>query len=81
MSDFETLMAKADRSSNNFRFRDLCRLAELAGFILEKRGGTSHLQYHHPAVRIRISLLEAGHGRAKPYQLRQILRFIEQHVL
>jgi predicted RNA binding protein YcfA (HicA-like mRNA interferase family) len=79
--DLDRLLAKARNSPNNFRFRDLCRLAELAGFVLERRRGTSHLQYRHRRFGIRIALQEAKNGQAKPYQIRRIVAFIEEHFL
>jgi hypothetical protein len=78
---FEKLYRKAANSPDNLSFSDLCALAEAVGFVLRKRGGgTSHLIYRHPKVR-ELMNLQNDHGKAKPYQVKQLLTLIEEYEL
>ncbi len=56
---------------------DLCRLAEGLGFELRRVSGSHHV-YVHPDVPELINL-QAAHGQAKPYQVRQLLRLVERY--
>ena len=77
MPDFEKLIKKARNSPNNLDFDDACALAESAGFVERKRtSGSSHRIYKHPEVRELLNLQEYN-GKAKPYQVRQLLSLIE----
>ncbi len=64
----------------NLPFVDLVALVERAGF--EKAGGKgSHDVWHHPTHRTDSPLsdivtLQSHKGKAKPYQIRQVVRFI-----
>ena len=68
------LLDTARRSPAGLKFRDLCSLAEAAGFVLDRQAG-SHLIYRH-ATRAdvpRLNLQEGKSGAAKPYQVQQVL--------
>ena len=59
----------------NVRFDDLCRAAETFGFFL--RGGKgSHRVYVRQGVTELLNFQNVG-GKAKPYQVRQLLKVIE----
>ena len=73
------LLQRALQSPNNFRFADVCTLAEAFGFRLARVSGSHHI-YVHPAVRELINLQDV-HGHAKPYQIRQLLQLVERHNL
>lgn len=67
------------RNPRNIRFDDLCRAAELFGFSF--RGGKgSHRIYVRQGVRELLNFQNV-HGKAKPYQVKQFLKIVEQHSL
>ena len=73
------LLAKLSNSQTNVRFGDLVKLARAVGF--QKKGGDgSHEGYAHPAVKEILNLQRDG-GQAKPYQVRQLLKYIEEYNL
>ncbi|MEM1042327.1 MAG: type II toxin-antitoxin system HicA family toxin [Bacteroidota bacterium] len=72
------LLDKARRAPNNFGFGDLEKLAVCAGFVF-RRQSASHRIYRHPdAPSERLNLQPRG-SKAKPYQVRQLLAFIDSH--
>jgi predicted RNA binding protein YcfA (HicA-like mRNA interferase family) len=65
--------------SRNVRFEDLCRLADGFGFHRDRVSGSHHI-YRHP--RGLMLNLQPGHsGRAKLYQVRQLLELVEENGL
>jgi predicted RNA binding protein YcfA (HicA-like mRNA interferase family) len=77
------LYEKAKNSPNNIYFKELCRLAEKAGFQQRKQqSGTSHRIYTHPKLRKEKPLsFQSDGGKAKPYQVRQLLDLIDAYGL
>ena len=76
----EKLLEKAKGSPYNLRFDELCRLAECYGWLFERQDGTSHKVYRHPALGNTPAALmnfQKKDGKAKPYQVRQLLGAIE----
>jgi predicted RNA binding protein YcfA (HicA-like mRNA interferase family) len=73
------LLAKALTGSKNLRFTEAVRLAEAFGFQLS-RVRSSHHVFVHPTLRELVNLQEVG-GRAKPYQVRQLLDLVERYNL
>ncbi|MDQ6784548.1 MAG: type II toxin-antitoxin system HicA family toxin [Actinomycetota bacterium] len=69
----------ADGQLANVRFADARRLAEALGFELDRVRGSHHI-FCHPATGQRLNLQASG-GKAKPYQLRQLLDLVERHAL
>ena len=63
----------------NVRFEDLVDLAEGFGFRLARVSGSHHI-FVHPDVPELLNLQPEG-GQAKAYQIRQLLRLIEEHEL
>ena len=55
---------------------DLCTLAEMAGFVFDRAGG-SHKIYRHPAGGM--MNFQDVNGKAKPYQVKQLLDYISQN--
>ncbi|MBI4374626.1 MAG: type II toxin-antitoxin system HicA family toxin [Deltaproteobacteria bacterium] len=68
-----------ERSLHNIRFNDFCRLVEWFGFV-RKGGRGSHVTYCYPGIR-EILDIQNFKGEAKPYQIRQFLRLVEQYSL
>ncbi len=73
----EGLLAEMRGHSANVRFADVCKVA--THFFGEPRNkGSSHCIWKMPwAGDPRINLQDAG-GRAKPYQVRQVLQAIDR---
>ena len=82
MSKKEKIYSKAKASPNNISFDDLCSLAEDVGFIKRKSSSGSHRIYSHPEIRQSImNFQRPSSGKAKPYQVRQLLSFIDENNL
>jgi len=73
MGKYEKLLQVAIDAPSSLRFSDLCRLAELAGFVFDRSSG-SHWIYKHPGG-FMMNFQNVG-GKAKPYQVKQLLNFI-----
>jgi predicted RNA binding protein YcfA (HicA-like mRNA interferase family) len=65
--------------SKNIRFADMCRLVEAFGFSLSRITGSHHI-FAHPNVPELVNLQEIK-GQAKPYQIRQFLKLVEEYNL
>lgn len=63
----------------NVAFAEMRNLVEGFGFWLTRVTGSHHL-FTHPAIPELINLQEVR-GEAKPYQIRQFLRLVEQYNL
>lgn len=76
------LLQLARHGSGSLKFKNLCALVEAAGFQLDRQVG-SHLIYRHPLRREvpRLNLQEGRSGAAKPYQVKQVLRVIDEFLL
>ena len=72
------LLAKALRSSKNLRFGEALALAKAFGFRLSRTKGSHHI-FVHPRIRELVNLQEVG--KAKPYQVRQLLEIVERYDL
>jgi len=64
----------------NTRFRDLVSLAEAVGFVLIRQRGSHLLFRHRSNPRLRLNL-QPRKGKAKEYQVSQLLAIIEQNNL
>jgi len=73
------LLKKLLSGSRNVSFTDAAGLAEAFGFKLDRVKGSHHI-YIHPDIPEIVNLQEAR-GKAKPYQIRQLLKIIETHNL
>jgi len=84
MSRKNKLYIKALASPADIKFNDLCKLAELVGFVLRKtitNAGNHNYHYRHPITKGIMTFQPDKHGKAKPYQVRQLLKHIEEHDL
>ena len=61
------------------RFSETCTIAEAFGFKLDRVNGSHHI-FIHPDVPEPVNLQDIK-GKAKPYQIRQLLKIIENYNL
>jgi predicted RNase H-like HicB family nuclease/predicted RNA binding protein YcfA (HicA-like mRNA interferase family) len=74
------LLARLARGDlQNVGFTDFCRPLEAFGFAQLRTSG-SHRIFAHPAVAELVNVQDVK-GQAKPYQIRQVLRLVEQYNL
>lgn len=66
--------------NRNLRFDDLLALAQAFGFELRRVRGSHHILLH-PAIAGGVNLQPDAGGRAKPYQVRQLVALVERHGL
>ncbi len=84
MSRKDKLYAKALSSPADIKFNDLCKLAELVGFVLRssiRNRGSHNVHYRHPTTKGIMNFQPDKHGKAKSYQVNQLLNHIEEHEL
>jgi hypothetical protein len=80
MGNREKLLLKAINSPSNLRFEELCKLAEGYGWLLKRQKGTSHRLYENPSLKPeqgRRQNFQSDKGKAKEYQVKQLLEFID----
>lgn len=68
------------RNPSSVAMRELVRLIEAIGYSLDRQHG-SHRIYRHARASLPIINLQADGKQATPYQVRQVLRLIEEHGL
>jgi predicted RNA binding protein YcfA (HicA-like mRNA interferase family) len=73
------LHEKLKISQDIVSFSDLCKLAEMVGFSFDRQKG-SHRVYTHEKFPGIMNFQEVK-GKAKPYQVKQLLNFISEHNL
>ncbi len=80
MGRLRKLLERVRRNPFDVRFDDLVRLVEAAGYVERKRGGgTSHKIFRHPdRPELPLINLQASRGRAKGYQVRQVLDVMDE---
>ena len=76
----QKLLAKLLSGSRDITFLEFVSLLEGFGFKLDRMRG-SHRIYIHPKITELISIQPRGDGKAKPYQLRQFLKLVEEYNL
>ncbi len=75
----EKLLKKILAGINNVSFKDLVRLVEGYGFVLERVNGSHHI-FSNPDIHEIINLQNVK-GQAKPYQVKQFLALLEKYNL
>jgi predicted RNA binding protein YcfA (HicA-like mRNA interferase family) len=70
------LLAKARSSPSGLRFSELCVLAECFGWRFNRSRGSHHI-YKRTGYVQAMNFQDVG-GKAKPYQVRQLLRAIDE---
>lgn len=74
------LLLRISQSQGNVRFGDLERLAEALGFRLDRTSGSHRIYIHTVHRDAQLNLQPIG-GQAKPYQVRQLLKLVEEYDL
>ncbi len=75
------VLEQARRSPANVRFRDLCRLVEAMGYRLRRQKGSHHVFTHASRSELPMVNLQSDGATAKVYQVRQVVRLIDEHQL
>ena len=73
------LLRKVLASPANIRFEEAWALARAFGFYLSRVSGSHHI-FVHPSVRELLNLQDVR-GKAKAYQVRQLLQLVERYNL
>jgi len=73
------LLDKILAGSSNIPFRDFCRLVEAFGFRLSRINGSHHIFTHQDVAEL-VNAQDVK-GGAKPYQIRQFLKLVEEYNL
>jgi predicted RNA binding protein YcfA (HicA-like mRNA interferase family) len=76
----EKLYMRVALAPANTKFEDAVHLAEAVGFELVRCQGSHHVFYHPDLPRVRLNL-QPQHGKAKEYQVRDLLEVIEREGL
>jgi len=77
--DKRKLLKKLIAGSKNVRFSEAKTIAEAFGFRLDRISGSHHI-FLHPDLPELVNLQNVK-GKAKPYQIKQLLKIIEKHNL
>jgi len=70
-------LEEARANITSLRFGNLCALAECFGWVFIRQSG-SHRMYKRSGNTILMNFQEDRNGRAKPYQVRQLLAAIDE---
>jgi predicted RNA binding protein YcfA (HicA-like mRNA interferase family) len=73
------LLQKLLSGSKNIRFSEAVSCAEMFGFRLDRINGSHHI-FIHDDIPDMVNLQDAK-GKAKAYQVRQLLEIVEQYNL
>jgi predicted RNA binding protein YcfA (HicA-like mRNA interferase family) len=73
------ILNKALSSPANLRFKEACDLALAFGFHLSRISGSHHIFARHNLPEL--VNLQNVNGKAKPYQVRQLLGLVERYNL
>ncbi|MBI4684306.1 MAG: type II toxin-antitoxin system HicA family toxin [Nitrospirae bacterium] len=79
MSRIQKLFDRVKNNPQQVRFDEICKLAGVFGFKY-KGGKGSHRVYSQKGI-VEILNFQNVHGMAKPYQVRQFLKIIEDNDL
>lgn len=71
------ILDKALSNSRNLSFRDFCKLIQAFNFKLSRVNGSHHI-FSHPDITELVNVQNVQ-GQAKPYQIRQFLRLVEEY--
>jgi len=75
MGKHDKLLEKAINSPQNFRFAEAIKLAEGFGFQLARTSGSHHI-LKRPGIPELLNFQNIG-GKAKAYQIKQMLELVE----
>ena len=77
MSGIEDILAQMKRNPKDVRFRDLCKVCDHY-FGKARQGGSSHRVYKTPWQGDPRVNIQSKKGKARAYQVRQVLEAIER---
>jgi len=80
MAKRRKLLDKLLSGSYDIRFEDFQALLDGFGFSLDRVRGSHHI-YSHSLISEQLSAQPRHDGKAKPYQLRQFIKLIEEYDL
>lgn len=80
MAKWHKLLDKLLAGSYDIRFNEFVGLLERFGFGLARTQGSHHVFVHSDVMEM-LSIQPRKDGKAKPYQLRQFLRLVEEYDL
>lgn len=72
------LLTKACNNPAGLRFTELCKLCECASMHLDRVKGSHYIYKSDNPFKL-ISIQKMPDGKAKSYQVRQLLDFIDEH--
>jgi len=79
MANTRKLYERAKCSRNNWQFSDFVRLIEGVGYVHARTKG-DHRFYTHPCAPGLLNI-QPRHGEAKPSQIREVVKRIEEYGL
>jgi predicted RNA binding protein YcfA (HicA-like mRNA interferase family) len=75
------LLDAVRNNPRDVRFEDLVRLVKALGFVADRQAGSHGIYVHpNPAVPF-VNLQEGKNGKAKPYQVEQVLDLVDRFKL
>jgi hypothetical protein len=77
MADIDNILAKMRENPKSIRFNDLCKVCNVY-FGESRQSGSSHRVYKTPWQGDPRVNIQNAKGKAKPYQVRQVLAAIER---
>jgi len=77
MSGIEDILAQMKRNPKDVRFRDVCKVCDYY-FGKARQGGSSHRVYKTPWQGDPRVNIQSKKGKARAYQVRQVLEAIER---
>lgn len=77
MRRLRRLVERARSAPHNIDFNDLLWVIKRCGYEGKQRKGTSHWVYLHPAHPLLFLNIQRSRGKAKAYQVRQLLEQID----
>ncbi len=80
MARWQRVFRKLISGSLDIRFDDFVLVSEHFGFVLDRVQGSHHV-FVHPEIPELLSVQPRKDGKAKPYQLRQFLKLVEEYSL
>lgn len=80
MAKWRKLLEKLLSGSRDIRFEEFVLLLEHFGFVLDRTRGSHHVFIHPNLVEL-LSIQPRKDGKAKPYQLHQFLKLVEEYDL
>jgi hypothetical protein len=78
MSKCDDLLEKARNNRKGLRYEELVQLAECHGFRFARQRATSHAIYKREGYRDHLNFQPKKDGKAKPAQVRSLLKAIEE---